>query len=328
MSEASTPDNGEVINDYQLFYMAVNNWQDTFDSFDDPEDPELLNLRNPAIKDIDLYCPYKGELVTVTGFGEIPIIERSEEGIEVMGYVEHAVNVTGRHNGVDIRTYQGPQDQTERLKIMHMITIDNHQAFLDEKRFAFQTTLFAAYFDIAPTTSIMDFQEMESLFQLDSLTEETPFDLEESLKQLSDYSRRTKQLIESQDYKKRAKHERQTILRDLINEAEEKVQLRNADFKVTTDQGFVLLLAADEIHALPVLLADRTIEGTILGLESLENMLLSSSRPIRSEAALEGKEAELCLVVAPSPQLCEELQLNPQQVLYLPIDADGVSPPQ
>lgn len=315
MSEQQNPDTGEVVDEYQVFYAEINKWQQVLDRLD-PEDPELQIQANAAQEALDSICPYVDTRVSVRGHGQIPVFnEKAErEGVE-----DYTPGLNGFYRGVRVRDYQGPNDLMPRAQIMHMIVTGEFTGFTDPEGHELKHSNFCSYFSTNPDTSVTPGRDIEEILNPYFFTPKSPELIEETINTLMFHSDHIKETVCSAGFYGFTYTEQQELLEIMVRDAEQNLQIAGMIFAGEMNYGYVLQLGGNSPHMLALDLKEIPVDGTVLGLESIERLGLRGEQQVLTENDLVNSGAGLCIVLAPTDRVKTALHLTDKQALYLPL---------
>lgn len=292
----------------EAFYERVQFWQQQINQANQDKKESLNTICHSAIRELDAICPYYDKYVFVRGTGLYPQFDPdgtpvSEEFVDSEGQI-------GLHQGVDILTYE--QDDQQRHALIHKLQINQLQAGTLPNTILDTRDVFAAF---SMRSELMPIDEIEDAFISD-----TALDGEARGRILNDYSRKLSSLFCSTAFRRLDRGRQIQKVERFISEAEAKVGIREKQF-IGNPQYIYLPVANNETWAMvPWQSTDQVIEGTCLGLGTIEIGLLSG-HAVRRDADLLDKHAGLCLIVQPTEETVSELKLQKQQPIYIPLSS-------
>ena len=106
-------------------------------------------------------------------------------------------------------------------------------------------------------------------------------------------------------------------LQKLVREAEQKTTLSDTYMHILAGYGYLLVLADNKKQLVPMDISDGTVDGTCLGLISLDSLQIKKKAIMKDSDRID-ELASICIVLDPSEDTRNRLRLEPNHVLFIP----------
>ncbi len=285
------------------FYDSVVEFQHLLDTT--PPDDLTTELRSDIISELNEICPFAGEKVYFNGVAVLPAFDTKGKW-EADGTMR--TTAMGSHNGVAIV----PDPENPKRPILM------HQAHLKSVPSARGLTLintasYMAYFDMNSSITLVD--ELESAFISDESGVPCPASNWDSV--LDAYTQDVDHLLRSTPFRRKNRPAQLRILGALVKAAEQETGLQHMPMRLLAGYGYTMLNQGKQKSLIPLSLGHLDVEGACLGFLSIDYLQLRS-KAIRKNADRPDELAGICLVIDPSKDTREDLDLASDAMLYIP----------
>lgn len=271
------------------------------------EDHEIGRIASEATKACDELWKYDGVYCTFSGQAVYPEVD-DNGGITISA---GEIMADGYSRGFVVEDFTGNGD----YRLFHMFYLGPHQSKPHPTIFN-QASLFA-YMGV--DGEIIPHYEMEEAL----MPQKDPFaieqvDVQERMEAIDNQSLKLVRLLHSRQFRKQAVDKQVAILDGFVSKCEQKYDLRDLAVMVENPAYCCrpYLLPTDEVKYEFIALNDTLINGTFLGLGTLERETLKR-KPIRRTEDLINKAAGLCMIVEVS-DASEPTALRSDDIIYIP----------
>lgn len=291
------------------FVAEMQEWEYEINTEFIDSDRERTSLK--AIEYLNDSCPYIDQEVYFSGRGIFPEYDR-EEGVIIGDAHNATAGMFGIGAGVGVVRMD---EEDSRWRVLHKIMIGSFQIsteFVTEHK---RSTVFCF---LEPDSIIIPTQRVEEAYAA-----EGDYDKNKLHELLNKSSDDFVSLLNSPDFLELDHSLQRHIVEECISSIENAFTFRGRVMAIEGKHGYVAVLKNECVHQELVSIEDKLLYGECLGIDSLEQGYLIDD-PIRSVDDLLDKKAGLCLVMAPDPRTAEELSLEPNQPLFIPISNQNI----
>jgi hypothetical protein len=255
---------------------------------------------------LDAMYPYRGEQVMVSGSGFHPIVD--ENGLWMDDEWGHRSGVEGLHEGFFVSDIE--EGDTVKRQIMHQIVTDGFIYRVGQTMRRREVVY--SRFDL--DALVLPINEMETVLGINDQAETAG--LEERWAGLMAHSKELVRVYKSTAFR-RLNHSKQIEkISSIIHEADKMANLRDKEVALTADYLFVPNMNSIWTLRAPTI-GKIVASGLCIGIESIESLSMTYKRVCR-DRDLVNKYAGACLVIDPDDETRDHLDLEPENILYVP----------
>lgn len=292
--------------DLEEFYEKAWLAQRVLDTMKDPV--EVQKWATQVEVQLAKIYPYYQQEVFASGYGVAPT---KEDGKFVkQDRVGHIDGVSGTHIGFKI-VQLTDEDDVDRFYLFHTILAVSQQEIDREVATLRQYTLPIFYLNLGSV--VLPVADLEKIYQHNEYS-----NLAQEIGALGGLSEDLVDIFQSAEFRNLSQHEQQEIIDSFLAMAEESVSLRSLPFIVETTYCYKPVVTNDQPSFLPMDLSHVVISGICLGLDTPEAVSIKYG-PLRTDQDFIDIDAGLCYVIDPDKDTRLGLQLNPDQVLFIPM---------
>lgn len=287
----------------QLFYDEVVNQQVYLDSF--PEGQLTDEVKQSIIKELDSLCPYKSEVVCMNGAGLVPNFGDDGEWQKDARIQTHGDTEVGVHNGVAIIP---DPDNPKRPMIMHHVVASSEYEMKGYTCARFSN--YNAFFDMNTSITLVD--------QLESIWARGRTELHPNWEQnVLSTSKNIREMANSKEFRKLKRKKQIRSLDEAVAQLESDTKITGAQFRVLGEYCYVPYPTINQRDVSWLPLDDLVLQGTCLGLLSLDTYV-EDLLPIRKLGDRLDKKAGVCMVFDMELEQKDLLGVAPDQVIFIP----------